>query len=338
MSFFCERTTSVLFPIRHRAVLFLLAASVIVGCGPNYAPPTVPESVATDLFVLGADHSLTAGIRVSELYRSFVSRLDQWVDVGDRSFSDRNREILEQLGLDPDTHDISFYASLDTDPREAVPAMILRAPLPPSILEKLAEKSNGFSRVDGTSDLNATIDSNVPWFSVSENSTAFFVARSSDVVLAASGSAEHLAQMLARSDEAAVDSPTGVFLMVGGADVWMVASDISLILDALSPDDWPSEIHQIISSIVAAGGSIELGEESVLLSLYLEPKDGIEARDIGDLVRGGIALLKMESEDDDLLIDFVERLRVSEYNGFSRVQIQISETDLKEWAETISRH
>ena len=124
--------------------------------------------------------------------------------------------------------------------------------------------------------------------------------------------------------------------MVGGADVWAIAKDIASIVTQLSPDHLPDEISRIFTSIGAAGGSLELGEESALFSLYLEPTGAIQARDVSDLVRGGIALLKMESQDENPLVDFLERIRVSEYEGFSRVQIQISETDIEEWAETAS--
>ncbi|GMQ80921.1 MAG: hypothetical protein BMS9Abin05_0350 [Rhodothermia bacterium] len=323
-------------PILQRSLLFLTATVMVAGCGPQQTPPAVPESVATDLFILGENATVTGGIRVSEIYRSFVAQLDRRIKVGEKTIAERSREILEHLGLDPDTHDISFYGSLDVDHPKAVPAMILRAPLPQDALEKWAEHSDAFSRIDDTSDPSSAIDSDVAFFFVSKDSTAFFVARSSEARLVASGSAERLTEMLARSNNTVSEAPAGVFSMVGGADVWAVASDVPSIVAQLSPDELRDEIFRIFTSIVAAGGSLELGEESALFSLYLEPKDAIEAQDISDLVRGGIALLKMESEDQSLLLDFLERIRVSEYDGFSRVQIQISESDLEDWAEIAS--
>ena len=324
------------FPILYRGPLFLLATVVIAGCGPRHTPPSVPEPVSVDLFILGDDATVTGGIRISELFRSFVSQLDRHIDMGDESLAEHSREILERLGLDPETHDVSFYVSMDVNDRNTAPSMVLRAPLPEAVLEKLAEEIDEFSQLDGLSDVDSAFDSDIPLFAVSEDSTAFFVAQSSEVRLVASGSVDHLVEMLTRSHELAFEEPIGILSMVGGADVFAIATDIASIVTQLSPDHLPDEIFRIFTSIGAAGGSLELGEESALFSLYLEPTGAIQARDVSDLVRGGIALLKMESEDENQLVDFLERIRVSEYEAFSRVQIQISETDIEEWAETAS--
>jgi len=320
-------------PIFRQGLLFLIAPVLIAGCGPRHTPPSVPESVSADLFILGDDASITGGVRISELFRSFVLELDRHIDMGEKSVVEHSREILDRLGLDPETHDISFYVSMDVSDDDVVPSMVLRAPIPETLLEKLAKEIDEFSRVDGPSDLESILDSEVPFFSISEDSTSFFVAQSSELRLVASGSEDHLAEMLARSHTTSPETPAGLFSMVGGADVWASATDIPSIVTELSPDNLPVEISRILTSIVEAGASLEIQDESALFSLYLKPKSEIEARDISDLVRGGIALLRMESEDQSLLLDFIERIRVSEYDGFSRVQFQISELDLEEWAE-----
>ena len=87
-------------------------------------------------------------------------------------------------------------------------------------------------------------------------------------------------------------------------------------------------------------GSVELEEEAIWLSIFFGPKQGIDHRDISDLIGGAIALLKLQIDADlgsdsgdnldgnRVFLDFLDRIKVSEQGSFSRVQISITSNDM----------
>ena len=103
------------------------------------------------------------------------------------------------------------------------------------------------------------------------------------------------------------------------------------MVEAMSGGALPTELERILRAISGIGVSLQLEDDAVKINVYFEPKLGIDESDISDLMRGAIALAKLETKqtrEAENLADILNRIDVSESSGFSRVQLRVTEQDL----------
>ncbi len=317
-------------------------------------PPDVPDHVRSARLVLGEETAVAGGVRISEFYRSFMVEIERHFDLPEQNagtVAERNRELLERFGLDPIVDDVTLFIAFRESELHSTPGFVLHAPLPKAALEKLADKWDAFEMLDEASeelrrirsdirrdfrsDIRRDFQNELPVFAITGEDPAILVARPSNEMLTASGSTAFLSDMIERATSASratTIKSTSLFLQVGGADAWITATNIPAMVEAMSGDALPTELENILSAITGVGASLQLEDDAVKMNVYFEPESGIDESDLSDLVRGAIALMKLEASrarEAEVLSDVLNRIDVSESSGFSRVQLRITEQDLE---------
>lgn len=321
-----------------RPIATILALVLLPGCG-GQRPPTIPSAVTEDLFVLGTDHSFTAGMRVSELYRTLVNELDGVIELEEQSISELGDQLIQELGINPETHDMTVYGALNQEEEAVIPTLLVRAPIPDNILEELEARSEIVSPGANSSSNQTNTPQQSPMYSTDDAPGSLFFTRASDGLLAVSGSTSQLQSMTARVSETTGTLKKGMLPLVAGAELWFVARDLDAISEELASVELPEDVAQIVSSLASIAGRVEMPSETIRTTVFLAPRDGIDHRDISDLIRGGIAFLKIQLEGDleqnAAVLEFLERINVSEHSNFSRVQISITHSDFNTFAKSM---
>ena len=303
-------------------------------------PQPVPENVRRAVSILGDDTSVSGGIRVSTIYRSFLSRIEKEIASDGSAIGRQNRIILNRIGLDPSVDEISVFFAFKKSGPQSIPGLLLFAPVPENSLDSLAANWDHFQLLDSTSAIRRQIARELPIYELSSEEESLYLALPEEQTLSLSSSAEYLNQML---DRAFLETPDlrvdqiRLIDLVGAADVWLVTKNIPGLLEALSVDQIPDEIGRIVMAIANMAGAAELRNESLKISLYFEPRTRVQAQDLSDLIRGAIALVKLNLEDSAQLVEILEQIDVSEYDEFSRVQLKMSETDLINLIQSVPR-
>lgn len=313
-------------------------------------PLDVPDHVRSARLVLGEEAAVTGGIRISEFYRSFMAEIERHFDLPEqnaRTFAEQNRKLLERFGLDPMVDDVTLFVAYRESDLHSTPGIVLHAPLPEGALEKLADKWDAFELLDEASEelrqIRSETQNEMPVFVITKEDPALLLARPSNEILAASGSATYLSAMIERATAASSASTIesgSLFHQVGGADAWLTTTNIPAMVEAMSGGAIPTELERILSAITGIGGSLQLEDDAVSMNVYFEPKLGIDESDLSDLVRGAIALAKLgtkQTRDAEDLVDLLSRIDVSESSGFSRVQLRVTEQDLENLIRNIDR-
>jgi hypothetical protein len=161
-----------------------------------------------------------------------------------------------------------------------------------------------------------------------------------DGILVTTTSIPNLAEMILRARS---DADRSAFEMnelmerVAGEDAWLYTADLSGTIERLHFEQASGDVRRMLESVRRAAASLRIEQERAVFTLYLEPRAGIATEDLSDLVRGLVALLKLDTNEHSSLKELAERIRVSDDGPYARVRIELEASEIQDLFKTGDR-
>lgn len=330
-SFFVVRS-----PVTRSARLILgtmLLTLLFVGGCTNPASERASPQTQRALSILGNDALVIGAVHDLDGLEAFAMAVDT-----ETSFfvEDRLNRILTELGIERDTESLSIYFSIgEVRSLESI-AAVLFAPITEAMLEDLAERTPAMERVVDQRYNHA--------FSISrdEQQEAVFVSLIEEGLLLITPSKQALDQMHDRasldadmSDSALPDADfTGP---ASHGQFWFATratGSLSEIMDSLPVENSNREFALLTKAVAGAAVSLSLHETdsegpAVTTTLFLNPRKDVTAKTLVDLVNGLVALGRLRGEEQPLLKELADKVKVSTVKNTARIAFRVSASDIR---------
>ena len=342
-----ERISDSTAPLYYGLTACAIAVTLLAGCqGPNEASRDVPDEVLQSVFIAGNEVNVVGGINLSTFYQSFLSRMgERFQDSGptNSSFTEHHRELLDKMGFDPLSDNVLATITVEISNGHLAPSLVAIAPFLTGKLSGLADQFEFLDRIEVQlpRQVGEPNNNSLPIYALREEEEALMITQPVPGVLVATTSVPALAEMIIRSQESAPEHELNddvLFHLVAGEDAWFLARNFSATLKASATKLPFPELQRIASAVHNVGASLRIESENVLFTLYLEPRAGVDVADVSDLVRGAIALVKMNAQQLPEVMELVEQVHVSDFRGFSRVQLNVTDSFFERLAMMSSSH
>lgn len=308
-----------------RSLLPLLSIALIAGACESSGFSDEPLTVETRsaLEILPPDAQVVASVNLRQIADNPELSLESMLNsLGEMHEEARARvsEFVATTGFDPAKDLRSVYVSSSL---ELNPVVLAYGAYD---VERLSE----FIDSRQSSIISKYFYRDVPVYEMAvENNDSMLLALAGESMMIASPNKTELHAVLDRAlDTENREIPQRLSTLAGqvaGSDSWIVITELPVPADTSEKPDMTA----IASSILSASAGMNAAADKLEMTSWLTPQQDLSAEDLEDLVRGGIAALKIEAKDNPTAFDILDRIETRTTSGTVQIRAELTTEQLR---------